>query len=160
MFNLYDLEKIIENEDKVILKFTVKKHAVEGFLMLLNGLSTMGDNITGNIREARSIYKKRLEQIEQNRIKKFNEIKKGIRATVEAEKNKGEKTRQAFKKAREVHQPYNFLVKQVQDEYRAIRELKIIKLSNEGKTSKKIAKIMKMSPEAVRKAKHLAKLRT
>lgn len=151
MFDILELKKIFEEDEKITFTFEISKDMLPGFMVLFNGISELTEDLSKKIREAQCRRLARFEAYQQTLRADHERIKEAIRRSYLEHLDRLKSIKEAFKITRKEYIPYTWLVRQVRQEFRAKRELEIFRLYNLGTEPKTIAKKLYMSTGAVRK---------
>ncbi|MCR4287194.1 MAG: hypothetical protein NUW09_04180 [Deltaproteobacteria bacterium] len=150
MLNLFDITKVLEEDEKICFTFEISRSHLQGFILLMQGLSEINSHLCASIRRAENRKQAKLDTMEREKNNRDLRVKKAIREQLKTLREKGLPPMEAFKEIRK-EEELKHLVRQVQDEERIKTELEIIRLHGHGFKSHEISLKVPMSAGAIRK---------
>lgn len=151
MLELLELERIIAEEESYTLQFKVPKSLFPFYQDVFRSLGQAAATVSYKARLAEQLSAHK----QADRERELRRTHDGIKAEMrELYKGKLAETRshvEAMKALTRSYKPYDWLRNQLKKEIQAQWELRISKMTAEGKTSIQIADALGISPGAVRK---------
>lgn len=151
MLDLIEIEKVLDESENVTFTLSIKKEMLDGFIMVFNGLMEVNNHLCVKIKTAENKVKARIDAHQKATRAQHEAVKDHIRETYLEHLKDTLNSREAFKRTKTKYVEYAWLVAKIRKEFKAKRELEIIRLHNKGLKSREVAQKVHISPGAVRK---------